>query len=59
MKFGFRTPSLKKSISARTTGRLNRAIKKAIIPEYDLAGNLKKLYTTRFIERQPLECQIF
>lgn len=34
MKFGFRTPSLKKSISARTTGRLNRAIKRAIVPGY-------------------------
>ncbi len=38
MKFGFRTPSLKKSISARTTGRLNRAIKKAIIPGYGKKG---------------------
>ena len=32
MKFGFRTPSLKRSISARTTGRAKRAIKRAIIP---------------------------
>ena len=38
MRFGFRTPSLKKSISARTTGRLNRAIKKAIIPGYGKKG---------------------
>ena len=38
MKFGFRAPSLKKSISARTTGRLNRAIKKAIGPGYGKKG---------------------
>ena len=34
MKFGLRTPSLKKSISARTTGQLKRAVKRAIIPGY-------------------------
>ena len=38
MKFGMRTPSLKKSISARTTGRLNRAVKKALIPRYGRKG---------------------
>lgn len=38
MKFGMRTPSLKKSLSARTTGRLNRAVKKAIIPGYGRKG---------------------
>ena len=38
MKFGFRAPSLKKSISARTTGRVNRAIKKAIVPGYGKKG---------------------
>lgn len=38
MKFEFRTPSLKKSISARTTGRLNRAIKRAIVPGYGKKG---------------------
>lgn len=38
MKFGFRTPSLKKSISARTTGRLNHAIKRAIVPGYGKKG---------------------
>lgn len=35
MKYGLRTPSLKKSISARTTGRAKRAIKKALIPGYE------------------------
>lgn len=38
MKFGFRTPSLKRSISARTTGRAKRAIKKALIPGYGKKG---------------------
>ena len=38
MKFGIRKPSKKKSISARTTGRLNRAVKKAIIPGYGKKG---------------------
>lgn len=38
MKFGFRTPSLKKSISARTTGRAKRAVKKALIPGYGKKG---------------------
>ena len=38
MKFGFRKPSLKRSISARTTGRVNRAIKRALIPGYGKRG---------------------
>lgn len=38
MKFGFRTPSIKRSISARTTGRAKRAIKRAIIPGYVRKG---------------------
>lgn len=38
MKFGIRTPSLKRSISARTTGRAKRAIKKAVIPGYGRKG---------------------
>lgn len=38
MKFGFRTPSLKRSISARTTGRAKRAIKRAVIPGYGKRG---------------------
>lgn len=37
-KFGVRTPSLKKSISARTTGRAQRSIKKALIPGYGKKG---------------------
>ena len=38
MKFGVRTPSLKKSISARTTGRSKRSIKRALIPGYGRKG---------------------
>lgn len=38
MKFGFRTPSIKRSISARTTSRAKRAIKRAIIPGYGRKG---------------------
>lgn len=38
MKFGLRTPSLKKSFKARTTGRAKRAIKKALIPGYGKKG---------------------
>lgn len=38
MKFGMRTPSLKKSISARTTGKLKRSVKGAINPLYGKAG---------------------
>ena len=32
MKFGFRTPNIKKSIKARTTGKVKRAVKKSINP---------------------------
>lgn len=38
MKFGMRKPSIKRSISARTTGRAKRALKKAIIPGYGKKG---------------------
>ena len=34
MKIGVRTPSLKKSFKARTTGRLNRTLKKSVNPLY-------------------------
>lgn len=33
-----RKPSIKKSISARTTGRAKRAIKKSILPGYGRKG---------------------
>lgn len=38
MKFGMRTPSLKRSISARTTGQLKRSVKRTIIPGYGKKG---------------------
>lgn len=38
MKVGIRKPSLKKSISARTKGKLTRSIKKALIPGYGKKG---------------------
>ena len=38
MKFGIRTPSLRRSISARTSGRLKRSVKRAIIPGYGKKG---------------------
>lgn len=38
MKFGLRTPSLKRSFKARTTGRSKRAVKKALIPGYGKKG---------------------
>lgn len=38
MKIGFRKPSIKKSIKARTTGKIKRKIKKAVIPGYGKKG---------------------
>lgn len=38
MKFGMRKPSIKKSIKARTTGKIKRNIKKAINPFYEKKG---------------------
>nr|DAV20545.1 MAG TPA: hypothetical protein [Caudoviricetes sp.] len=38
MKIGIRKPSIKKSIKARTTGRVKREIKRAIIPGYGKKG---------------------
>lgn len=38
LKFGFRTPSLKKSLKARTTGKVKRQVKKALIPGYGKKG---------------------
>ncbi|EGP5709811.1 hypothetical protein ACNG34_002606 [Enterococcus faecium] len=39
MKIGMRKPSIKKSISARTTGKAKRAVKKAVIPGYGKKGS--------------------
>ncbi|WP_435309696.1 hypothetical protein [Sebaldella termitidis] len=38
MKFGMRTPSIKKSLSSRTTGKLTRTMKKAVNPTYGKKG---------------------
>jgi hypothetical protein len=38
MKVGFRKPSIKRSISARTTGQLKRAVKRELIPGYGKRG---------------------
>lgn len=38
MKMGFRKPSIKRSIKARTTGRLKRQIKSSINPFYGKKG---------------------
>lgn len=38
MKFGLRKPSLKKSLKARTTGKMKRNIKKALVPGYRKKG---------------------
>ncbi|MBU9710388.1 hypothetical protein [Evansella tamaricis] len=38
MKFGMRTPSIKRSLKARTTGRAKRAVKKAVVPGYGRKG---------------------
>lgn len=38
MKIGIRKPSLKKSVKARTTGRVKRAVKSSIDPTYGKKG---------------------
>lgn len=38
MKMGIRKPSIKKSISAKTTGKMKRSVKKAINPLYGKKG---------------------
>lgn len=38
MKVGIRKPSIKKSIKARTTGKLKRKVKKAVNPLYGKKG---------------------
>ena len=38
MKIGVRKPSLKKSVKARTTGKLKRKLKRAVNPFYGKKG---------------------
>lgn len=40
MKVGFRKPSLKKSLKARTTAKWKRQTKKAVIPGYGKKGTV-------------------
>lgn len=51
MKFGFRVPSFKKSISARTTGAIKRKAKKAINPLYGQKG-MGVLHSERAIKNK-------
>lgn len=38
MKIGIRKPNIKKSIKARTTGKLKREIKSEVVPFYNQKG---------------------
>lgn len=38
MKFGMRKPNIKKSIKARTTGKIKRKVKKELNPLYGKKG---------------------
>ena len=38
MKFGFRTPSFKKSFKAKTTRKWKKQVKKSVIPGYGKKG---------------------
>lgn len=38
MKYGVRTPSVRKSISARTSGRVTRSINRSVNPYYGKKG---------------------
>lgn len=38
MKFGYRKPSIKKSISAKTKGRVTRSMKSTVNPVYGIKG---------------------
>lgn len=39
MKYGVRKPSVKKRVSARTTGKAKRTVKKAVVPAYGKKGS--------------------
>ena len=51
MKIGFRKPSIKRSIKARTTGKLKRQVKKAINPIAQF-GDISKQTQVRRIQPQ-------
>ena len=60
MKFGFRTPNLKKSLKARTTGKLKRKLKKSINPFYGKKGigyikNPKKAFYNKIYNKTTID----
>lgn len=64
MKFGVRTPSLKKSIKARTMGKAKRAVKKHSYldmekREWDGLKIPRKQHIIKYITRQVLVCLIY
>lgn len=38
MKYGYKVPNIKKSVKAKTTGKINRTVKSAINPLYGKKG---------------------
>lgn len=60
MKFGFRTPNLKKSFKSRTTGQINRTVKKALNPTYGKKGvgivkNPKKAFYNKIYNKSTFD----
>lgn len=58
-----RKPSIKKSISARTTGKAKRAVKKAVVPGYGKKGmgyvkNPKKAVYNKVYNKTSTGCLI-
>ena len=61
LKFGMRRPGLKKSLRARTTGKVKRAVRKAVVPGYGKKGMAglktpKKLCIIKYIRRPVSAC---
>lgn len=64
MKVGFRKPTLKKSLKARTTAKWKRQAKKLLFQDMGRKAQvglkiLKKLLTIKSITKQLLTCQTF
>lgn len=62
VKFGIRKPSLKKSISARTTGQFKRKLKRAFNPYYGKKGmgwirNPKKALYNKIYNKSTIEIE--
>lgn len=61
MKYGVRKPNIKKSIKARTTGKVKRQVKKAVNPlygkkEWESSTTRKRQHTTQCITELPSAC---